>query len=76
MSCLKASTVLTSGFASACPDGDAEGYARQIHVRAGSDPLLGDQVVEALAREDHDVGGHTAGELRSNGLRPRSLRRT
>ena len=73
--CMKASTVLTSGFGApartATPTGTC---ARSTSVPATI--FGGDQLTEALSGQDHHVGRHAAGELRGNRLRPRSLRRT
>src|SRR5215471_20354686 len=54
----------------------AEGHARKIHVRFGGDSLRSDQLTKSLPREDNHIGRHTTGELRSNRLRPSSLRGT
>src|SRR5215831_1272276 len=54
----------------------AEGHARKIHVRFGGDSLRSDQLTKSLPREDYHIGRHATGELRSNRLRPSSLRGT
>src|SRR5450631_3800769 len=41
--CLKASTVLTSGFGAPSPHRHADGYSRKIDVRSRDDSLRGDQ---------------------------------
>src|SRR5438270_1158045 len=51
------------------PHRHAEGYSRKIHGRSGGDSLRANQLTEALPGEDHHVGRHAAGELRSNRLR-------
>jgi hypothetical protein len=64
------------GFWRACTHRDTEADLSKIDVGSGDDPVCGDQIVEAFAREDHQIGRHAAGKLCGNGLRSRALRRT
>ena len=74
--CLIASTVPRSGFADPVRTATPIPDRRKIDIGAGGDPLGGDQAVEALAREDHDIRFLAARELRADGLRPVALRGT
>ena len=69
-----ASTVPRSGFAAPARTATPIPTVRKIDVRAGGDPVCGNQAVEALARKDHHIGLLAAGELRADGLRPVALR--
>src|SRR5215831_17274520 len=75
-SCLKASTVLTSGFGVPARTATPRGTRARSTSVPGSDSLRRDQLAEALPGEDHHVGRHAACELRPNRLWPCSLRRT
>ena len=49
---------------------NAERNLGKIDVGSGDDFSRRNQLLETLPGEDHHIGGHAAGKLRRNGLRP------